>query len=127
VNWIAVGKGSDRVVVQAKLSGTLRLKNTSANQTVRLVSAKLRYIDAQGQPIKLEDMRTEPAVKFSSSTSDRLDPGQAVSESMDVDFPAVALKDKHLKEIRLELAYTTSPYREETANFPVSIGEAKPR
>jgi uncharacterized membrane protein YeaQ/YmgE (transglycosylase-associated protein family) len=121
-----VEKGSDRVVAQAKLSGMLRLKNTSANQTVRLVSAKLRYIDVEGQPIKLEDMRTEPAVKFSSSTTDRLDPGQEVSESMDVDFPAAALKDKRLKEIRLDLAYITSPYLEETVRFPVSIAEAKP-
>src|SRR5438309_9250039 len=32
-----------------KLSGTLRLKNTSANQTVRLVAGKILYIDAQGQ------------------------------------------------------------------------------
>ncbi len=119
--------GSDRVVTQAKLSGMLRLKNTSENQTVRLVSAKLRYIDAQGQPIKLEDTRTEPAVKFSSLANDRLDPGQEVSESMDVDFPAEALKDKRLKEIRLELAYIPSPYREEAMQFPVSIGSATPR
>ena len=122
-----IEKGSERVVSQAKLSGMLRLKNTSEDQTVRLVSAKLRYIDAAGQPIKLEDMRTEPAVRFTSSTSDRLDPGQEVSESMDVDFPAEALKDKRLKEIRLDLAYITSPYREATGQFPVSIGDAKPR
>lgn len=117
-----IEKGSDRVVSQAKLTGILRLKNTSANQTVRLVVGKLRYIDAQGQPIKLEDTRTEPTVKFASSSNDRLDPGQETTESMDVDFPAEALKAARLKEIRLELAYITSPYREETVHFPVSIG-----
>lgn len=117
-----VEKGSDRVVSQAKLTGMLRLKNTSANQTVRLVAGKLRYIDAQGQPIKLEDARTEPTVKFASSSTDRLDPGQETTESLDVDFPAEALKAARLKEIRLELAYITSPYREEIVHFPVSIG-----
>ena len=117
-----VEKGSDRVVSLAKLTGILRLKNTSPNQTVRLVAGKIRYIDAQGQPIKLEDMRTEPAVTFASSSKDRLDPGQAITEAMDVDFPAEALKAARLKEIRLELAYLTSPYREETVHFPVSIG-----
>jgi len=39
-----------------------------------------------------------------------------------VDFPAEALKAATLKEIRLELAYITSPYREETIHFPVTIG-----
>ena len=44
-----VAQGSDRVVSPAKLTGTLKLKNTSTNQTVRLVAGKILYIDAQGQ------------------------------------------------------------------------------
>jgi uncharacterized membrane protein YeaQ/YmgE (transglycosylase-associated protein family) len=115
-----VEKGSDRVVAQAKLTGILRLKNTSSNQTVRLVGGKIVYVDAQGQPIKLEDTRTEPTVKFSSSSN--LDPGQETTESMDVEFPADALTAGRLKEIRVDLAYITSPYREETLRIPVSIG-----
>jgi uncharacterized membrane protein YeaQ/YmgE (transglycosylase-associated protein family) len=117
-----VEKGSDRVVSLAKLSAILRLKNTSTNQTVRLVTGKLRYVDGKGQPIKLEDARAEPTVKFASASSDRLDPGQETTEAMDVDFPAEALKAGTLKEIRLELAYITSPYREEIVHFPVTIG-----
>ncbi len=120
-----VEKGSDRVVSPAKLTGTLRLKNTSANQTVRLVAGKILYIDTQGQPIKLEAARTEPTVKFATYGSERLDPGQEATQSLDVDFPAEALKAKKLKEIRLELAYIPSPFREETVNFTVSVGEGK--
>jgi uncharacterized membrane protein YeaQ/YmgE (transglycosylase-associated protein family) len=117
-----VEKGSERIVSLAKLSGIIRLKNTSSNQTVRLVAAKIRYVDAQAQPIKLEDARTEPTLRFASSSSDRLDPGQETTEALDVDFPAEALKAARLKEITLDLAYVTSPYREETVRFPVSIG-----
>ncbi len=120
-----VEKGSDRVVSPAKLTGTLKLKNTSANQTVRLVAGKILYIDAQGQPIKLEESRTEPVVKFATYGSERLDPGQDATQSLDVEFPAEALKAKKLKEIRLELAYIPSPYREESINFTVSIGAGK--
>src|SRR5882724_1642458 len=121
-----VEKGSDRIVAAAKLTGTLRLKNTSANQTVRLLEGKLRYIDAQGQPIKLEDARTEPTFKFATyGSSERLDPGQETIQSLDVEFPAAALKAKKLKEIRLEFAYIPSSYREETVNFAVSIGAGK--
>ncbi len=120
-----VEQGSNRVVSPAKLTGTLKLKNTSANQTVRLVAGKILYIDAQGQPIKLEESRTEPVVKFATYGSERLDPGQDATQSLDVEFPAEALKAKKLKEIRLELAYIPSPYREESINFTVSIGAGK--
>ena len=120
-----VEKGSDRVVSPAKLTGTLKLKNTSANETVRLIAGKVQYIDAQGQPIKIEGTRTEPTLKFATYGSERLDPGQDATQSLDVEFPAEALKAKKLKEIRLELAYIPSPYREETVKFTVSIGEGK--
>src|SRR5207244_7514722 len=98
------------------------LKNSSADQTVRLVAGKIRYIDAQGQTIKLEETRTEPTLRFSTYGSDRLDPGQEATQSLDVDFPAEALKAKKLKEIRFELAYIPSPYLEETVHFIVSVG-----
>jgi uncharacterized membrane protein YeaQ/YmgE (transglycosylase-associated protein family) len=117
-----VEKGSDRVVSLAKLTGILRVKNTSRNQTVRLIGGKILYVDAHGQPITLEDTRTEPTIRFASSSSERLDPGQETTEAMDVDFPVVALETARLKEIRVELAYSTSPYREETLRLPVSIG-----
>jgi hypothetical protein len=117
-----VENGSGRVVSPAKLTAKVVLKNSSTDQTVRLVAGKIQYIDAQGQPIKLEASRTEPTLKFQTYGSDRLDPGQEATQSLDVDFPAEALKAKKLKEIRLELAYIPSPYHEETVNFVVAIG-----
>ena len=115
-----VEKESDRVVLPARLTGTLRLENTSANRTVQLVQGKFLFIDAQGQPIKLEAARTEPIVKF--ATDERLDPGQDMTQTLDVEFPVEALKAQKLKEIRLELAFIPSPFRGETVNFVVSIG-----
>ena len=121
-----VEKGSGTVVSPAKLTGTLKLKNSSKDQAVRLLGGKILYIDGDGRPIKLSETRTEPAIKFASyGTAERLDPGQDATQSMDVDFPAEALKAKKLKEIRLELAYIPSSYREQTINFTVAIGEGK--
>ncbi len=117
-----VEKGSGRVVSPAKLTGTLKLKNSSKDQAVRLVGGKIQYIDAQGQPMKLEETRTEPSIKFATYGAERLDPGQDATQSLDVDFPAEALKAKKLKEIRLDLTYIPSPYKEETVNFTVVIG-----
>jgi hypothetical protein len=117
-----VEKGSGRVVSPAKLTAKVVLKNSSADQTVRLVAGRIQYVDGQGQPIKLEDARSEPTLKFQGYGNERLDPGQESTQSLDVDFPAEALKAQRLKEIRLELAYIPSPYHEETVKFVVSIG-----
>jgi hypothetical protein len=115
---------SGRVVSPAKLTGTLKLKNASGNQTVRLLTGRLQYLDGQGQPIKLEDTRTEPTLRFITHGGDRLDPGQEATQSLSVNFPAAALKARKLTEIRLELVYVPSPYTEETVDFIVSIGPA---
>ena len=99
-----VEEGSGRVTAPAKLTGKLSLKNSSSDQTMRLVGGKILYIDMQGKPIKLEDNRTEPTLRLSSSygNQERLDPGQEVSQSVEAEFPVDGLKGKRLKEIRLE-------------------------
>ncbi|MBI3067961.1 MAG: hypothetical protein HYY79_03515 [Betaproteobacteria bacterium] len=119
-----VEQGSGRVESPAKLTGKLKLTNSSTDQTVRLVGGKILYLDSQGQLIKIEGTRTEPTLKFPSSydSTGRLDPGQDATQSVEVDFPAEALKAKILKEIRIELAYIPSSYKLQTANFNVSIG-----
>jgi hypothetical protein len=117
-----IEKGSNRVVAQAKLTGKLKLKNSSKDQAVRLMTGKLLYIDAQGQPIKVGEGRTEPFLKLATYGAETLDPGQEATNSVDVDFPADALKAKKLKEIRLELAYIPTSYKTETINFTVAIG-----
>jgi hypothetical protein len=79
----------------------------------------------RGKPIPLEDKRTEPTLKVSNSygSQERLDPGQDASQSVEAEFPVDALKAKHLKEIRLELLYIPSAYKQETMNFGVSIAQ----
>jgi hypothetical protein len=120
-----IEKGSDRVVSPAKLTGTLRLENSSANRAVHLVETKFLFIDAQGQPIKLEAARTDSLVTFTTHGEERLNPGQESSQAVEVEFPVEALKANKLMEIRLELSYIPSPFREETVNFVVSIGAGK--
>jgi hypothetical protein len=117
-----VEKESGRVETPAKLTGKLKLVNASPDQTVRLISGKMVYIDMQGQPIKVEDTRTEPVIRFTSVSSSQLDPGQDATQSIEVDFPAEALKGKKLKEIRFDLVYAPTAYRQETANLAVSVG-----
>ena len=120
-----VEAGTGRVTAPAKLTGKLSLKNTSSDQTMRLVEAKISYIDMQGKPIVLEENRTAPSVQVGGNTygaPPRLDPGQESSHNVDADFPAAALKAKNLREVRLELSFIPSQFREETLRFNVSIG-----
>lgn len=121
-----VEKESGKIDTPAKLSATLKLVNSSSDQTVRLIGGKMVYIDMQGQPIKVEEARTEPVIRFTSVSSSQLDPGQDATQSIDVDFPTEALKTKKLKQIRLDLTYAPTAYRQETANVVVSISGSEP-
>ena len=95
---------------------------------MRLLAGKITYVDLQGHAIKLEDNRVEPLLKLAPSSygsSDRLDPGEEAKHVLEVEFPVEALKAKKLKDIRLGISYIPAPYKEETFNFPVSIGGQK--
>jgi len=120
-----VEDGSGRIDQPAKFTGKLVLTNVSKDQSVRLIGGKMLYIDMLGKPIQLEDNRTEPTLKVSNSygNQERLDPGQESSQPVEAEFPVEALKAKRLKEIRLELQYIPSAYKQETMNFGVSIAQ----
>ncbi len=97
----------------------------SDNESVRLIGAKIFYLDGQGRPMNLEDSRTAPILKLDGYGAERLDPGQEATQAVDVEFPAAALKAKSLKDIRLELTYIQSPYKAEAVTFAVTIAEPK--
>lgn len=120
-----VEDGSGRIETPARLTGKLVLTNVSPDQTVRLLGGNVSYIDMQGKPIPLEDKRTEPTLRVSSSygTQERLDPGQEASQPVEAEFPVDALKMKRLKEIRLEVMYIPSAYKRETMNFGVAVSQ----
>ncbi len=118
-----VESGSGKIVSPARMTGKLTLKNTSADQTFRLIGGTVRYIDAQGRQIKVGAERVEPTFRFTGvGSSERLDPGQDATQSLDMDFPAEALQAQRLKEIRLDLSYIPSAFKEETLKFGLSVG-----
>lgn len=120
-----IEKVSGKIETPARLTAKIKLKNTSADQTVRLIGGKLVYVDAQGKQIKIEEARTEPVIRFTSSSAVQLDPGQDTTQSIEVDFPAAALEAKKLKDIRFELTYVPTAFKQESANLAVVIGVAK--
>jgi len=117
-----VERRAGRVTVPTRLLGTLRLRSISATHCVRLVAAKISYLDDQWRPMKLDDSRTAATCAFGTYGSEWLDPGQEAFQAVDVAFPAEALKARKLKGLRLEIGYASSPYREEVVDFAVSVG-----
>ena len=120
-----VEDGTGRVETPPQLTGRLVLKNVSPDQTLRLLVANVVYVGMDGKPIPLEDNRTAPTLKVASSygTQERLDPGQETTQSVEAEFPADALKAKRLKEIRVDLQYIPSAYKQESLRFGVAVGE----
>jgi hypothetical protein len=118
-----VEQDSGRSLLPARLTGRLFLQNISADQPIRVTGAHISYLDAQGQPIRLDNDRAEPSITFGSSSgaSRRLNPGQNATELLDAEFPAAALKAGALKEIQIRLELSNVP-RVQMLNFAVAIG-----
>ena len=121
-----VEAGSGRITAPAKLSGKLSLKNTSADQTMRMVTREdpLHRHAGQadrprGQPHRAERPGGGAELRQRRTGSIR---GRSRATTLDAEFPAAALKAKNLREVRLELSFIPSQFKEETLNFKVSIG-----
>ncbi|HYL87777.1 MAG TPA: hypothetical protein VEU32_03315, partial [Burkholderiales bacterium] len=83
-----------------------------------------------GQPIALGPTRTAPQIGLSDSYgsgSARLEPGKTLDRDVDVDFPGKAIKDEALKDIRVKLKYTATPFKRQALDFPVSLSEKQAR
>jgi hypothetical protein len=81
------------IVTGAMTEMKLKLKNTSAGDSVRMIAGKIFYLDGQGQRVKLEDSRTEPVLKLDGFGAERLDPGQEATQAVAVNF-AVTIAER---------------------------------
>ncbi len=100
-----VERGTGKVVELPRLQATLKLKNSSKDQAARLVAGRIEYTDAEGKPIPLPDGRGDTSFEFAAYPTERLDPGKETSQQIEVPFPAAALMEKKLWDVRLELTY----------------------
>ena len=103
------------------LRATLRLRNATADQALRLLSGTVEYMGADGAQIPVaKDQGSSDFNFFPDQQSDVL-PGQAMSQVIRVPFPAAALKANTLRDIRLHVTYRATPYRNETMDSPVTL------
>ena len=115
-----VREGSGEVVDPPELRGTLKVKNVSEDRTARLIGGRLRYLGRDGRAITLAEGRNAPTFTF-YSYGDRVDPGKETSLTLDVPFPAAAMKDAALDDMQLELSYVPTPFVTEAATMPATL------
>jgi hypothetical protein len=103
------------------LTTTLVLKNTSEDMTARLVSGELRFLDRDGNRIPVRLGGENASFKFWAHSGERIDPGQYMSQSVEVPFPVAALKGAVLSGIQLELEYVPMPYKTDVLAIAVAL------
>ena len=70
------------VVQPPRLQGTLKLRNETVDQTARLISGSLEFLDHHGNPIPVASDREAPRFTFYAYSGDRLDPGMETSHNV---------------------------------------------
>jgi hypothetical protein len=110
--------GTGKIVGAPMLEATLTMSNDSRDHAARLLGGKVEYIDGTGQLIPM----TGNNFVFTGRTPDRLDPGQRVSQPIEIAFPPSGLQPHGLREVSLELTYLPMPYETDTVNVPVYLG-----
>jgi len=116
-----VDKKTGNLVDSPDLRATLRLRNATADQALRLLSGTVEYMGADGAQIPLaKDQGSSGFSFFPDQQSDVL-PRQAMSQVIQVPFPASTLKTNTLHNIRLHLVYRATPYKSETVDSPVTL------
>ncbi len=113
-----VKPGTDQIIGVPMLEATLTVSNDSRDHAARLLGGKVEYIDGTGRMIPMDDT----TFVFRTTAPDRLDPGQRVSQPIEIAFPPSALKPDGLREVSLELTYLPMPYETDTVNVPVYLG-----
>lgn len=116
-----VDHGTGKIIEPPMLRATVMVKNTSADQTIRLIAARVEYLGPDGKPIPLSKSRQNTSFVFNAYQPESLDPGKEVSTQIEVPFPTAALTSRSLQDIRVELRFTPLPYKDKSVNVPESV------
>ncbi len=117
-----VEQGTGKIVDPPMLRATVKLTNTSSDQTVRIMSGKVEYLGPDGKAIPLSEQRRDTSFTFNAYQSESLDPGKETSTQIEVPFPTAALANNELRSIRVDLKYTALPFRDEHVDVPTTVG-----
>jgi hypothetical protein len=103
------------------LRATLKLRNATRDQALRLLSGAVEYVGAGGAQLPLTKDQGNAGFSFFPDQQDDVLPGQVVSQVIRVPFPVAGLKANTLRDIRLHLTYRAIPYKKEAVEGAVTF------
>jgi len=114
-----VDKSTKELTTTPSLRGTIKILNHSKN-ILDVQGVTIQYLDSSGNLIPFKT--GEKKVTVSSYWAD-LEPGKESESYLDATVPIVAIKEKSLNKIQVNVVYIPSPLKREALDIPVKMEE----
>jgi hypothetical protein len=112
-----VDTASKEIVETPGLKGHIKITNKSKD-ILDIQAVTLEYLDEAGKPISFKpEEKIEKVYAFWKA----IPPGDITEGSLDVTIPKMAIKEKPLSKIEINLVYVPSPLKRETLTLSEKI------
>jgi hypothetical protein len=112
-----VDTASKEIIETPSLKGHIKITNKSAD-ILDIQAVTLEYSDEAGKPIPFQ---SGEKIATASLFLKAIKPGEITEGSLDVTIPRMAVKEKALGRIEINLVYVPSPLRRETLTLSEKI------
>jgi hypothetical protein len=112
-----VDKASKEIVETPSLRGHIKITNKSAD-ILDIQAVTLGYLDEAGKPIPF---KSGEKIATASLFLKAIKPGEITEGSLDVTIPRMAVKEKALGKIEINLVYVPSPLKRETLTLSEKV------
>jgi hypothetical protein len=114
---MTVNIASKEIIETPKLNGSIKITNQSKD-ILDIQAVTLEYLDETGKPIAFSS--GEKVAKVYSFWK-ALKPEEVAQGTLDATIPRMAVKEKALGKIEINVVYVPSPLKRETLTFPEKI------
>ncbi len=114
---MTVDTASKEIVETPSLKGNIKITNKSQD-ILDIQAVTLEYLDGAGKPIAFKSGEKVSKVSLYLKVTK---PGETTEGSLDATIPRMAVKEKVLGKIEINLVYIPSPLKRETLTLPEKI------
>ncbi len=108
---------SKEITDTPNLRGRLKITNQS-NQNLEIQGITFEYLDQAGQPIPFT---SGEKISKANIYLQAIKPGEMTEGSIDATIPRMAIKEKALGKIEVNLVYVPTPLNREKLSFPQTV------
>ena len=115
---MTVDIASKEIVETPNLRGNIKITNKSKD-IIDIQAVTLDYLDESGKPIAFSSGEKIAKVSLYMKT---IKPGEIFEGSLEATIPRMAIKEKSLGKVEINLVYVPSPLKRETLTLSEKIG-----